>query len=615
MDRILEMTWSKRLLAASTISIVGLLAVGILGGRTIYKQNKATEHALELSQVRADSASDAEAAILTMGQAQAQLIVANEKAEIRDRAIDAIRASSILDESIQRLDQELAGNPRVSELAFLLKRIEPTKMELIRSAKVNDDARAKREFDRMEDDMDRIEQISRELVEEENQDLLRAVVNQGKQGRSTLMGLGTLVVFCVICSLMAASELRQRTLELARARSESELFINFVPSILIGTDDRGAINRWNQAAASVFGLSESDVAGKSLENCGIKWLQNLDLEIQSWPSPAGQRRYDDLTFEKESKRRFLAITVNPIRFKNSRKAEFLITGADITTRKSLEEELRQAHKLEAIGQLAAGVAHEINTPVQYVTDNTQFIKESWIVVDELLSLSAQLADPTSTARESLIARFQERAQEVDLDFLKAEVPSAIEHSLEGLGRVARIVRAMKEFSHPGSAEMQPINLNRAIELTVTVARSEWRHFADVQMDFDPALPLVPCNAGEFNQVILNLLINASHAVTDVVKKQGTGKGAIILSTKREGEWVEIRISDTGTGIPQEISGRIFDPFFTTKEVGKGTGQGLAMAHSIIVKKHGGKIWFDSVPGKGTTFFLRLPLEQRARANA
>jgi C4-dicarboxylate-specific signal transduction histidine kinase len=146
---------------------------------------------------------------------------------------------------------------------------------------------------------------------------------------------------------------------------------------------------------------------------------------------------------------------------------------------------------------------------------------------------------------------------------------AIEHSLEGLGLVAKIVRAMKEFSHPGSAEMQPINLNRAIELTVTVARSEWRHFVDLHMDFDSTLPLVPCNAGEFNQVILNLLINASHAVTDVVKKQGTGKGAITLSTKREGEWAEIRISDTGTGIPSEISGRIFDPFFTTKGVGKG----------------------------------------------
>jgi PAS domain S-box-containing protein len=612
MGRIHELDWSKRLLVASTISVVGLLSVGILGGRTIYNQNKATERALTMSQVRADSASKAQAAILTMGQAQAQLVVANDQPEIRDRAVDAIRASSILDESIQRLDQELAGNPKVAELAFLLKRIDPIKLEVIRSAKVNDDVRAKREIDRMQDDMDRIQQLSLDLVDEENHDLLMAVVNQGKQARSTLMALSALVVFCVILSLLVGWELRERTLELARARSESELFINFVPSILIGTDGGGLITRWNHAAAAVFGIPESEVMGKSLQSCGIQWPQDFDPEIKSWPKLTAQRRYDEIAFEKGTRRRFLALTVNPI--SNARKAELLITGADITERRSLQEELRQAHKLEAIGQLAAGVAHEINTPVQYVTDNTRFLKESWAVVDELLSMARQLAGP-AVDKSELHLKLHKRCEEVDLDFLKEEVPLAVDHSLDGLGRIAKIVRAMKEFSHPGSAEMQPINLNQAIELTVTVARSEWRHVADVHMELDPALPLVLCNAGEFNQVILNLLINAAHAVGDAAKQQQGAKGTITLTTKCDGEWAEIQINDSGSGIPKEISERIFEPFFTTKEVGRGTGQGLALAHSIIVKKHGGKIWFDSAPGKGTTFFLRLPLQQRARANA
>jgi signal transduction histidine kinase len=187
--------------------------------------------------------------------------------------------------------------------------------------------------------------------------------------------------------------------------------------------------------------------------------------------------------------------------------------------------------------------------------------------------------------------------------------------LKGLDKIAKIARAMKEFSHPGSAVMQPMDINRAIELTVTVARSEWRHGADVNTECDPTLPPIPCNAGEFNQVMLNLLINASLAVADAVRQQGNGKGTITLKTKCEGEWAEIQVCDSGAGIPAEIGSRIFKPFFTTKGVGKATGPGLAMVHSIIVKKHGGKVWFDSVAGKGTTFFLRLPLEQRARAKA
>ena len=173
--------------------------------------------------------------------------------------------------------------------------------------------------------------------------------------------------------------------------------------------------------------------------------------------------------------------------------------------------------------------------------------------------------------------------------------------------MAAIVSAMKEFSHPGSQERRAIDLNRAIETTVTISRNEWKYVAEVHTQLDPNLPLVPCLAGEINQVLLNLVVNAAHAIADIAAQGRPGMGTITLSSRRDGDWVEISVADTGTGIPENIREKVFDPFFTTKELGKGTGQGLMLAHSVVVKKHGGSIWLDSEVGKGTTFFVRLPL--------
>jgi signal transduction histidine kinase len=195
-------------------------------------------------------------------------------------------------------------------------------------------------------------------------------------------------------------------------------------------------------------------------------------------------------------------------------------------------------------------------------------------------------------------------------YLAEEIPKAIEQSLEGIERISKIVRSMKEFSHPGTYDKVAIDINRAIENTVTVARSEWKYVAEMMTEYDPSLPLVPCLPGDFNQVILNLIINATHAVSDIVGDGSKGKGAIKVSTHHQGNWAEIRISDTGPGIPEEIRSKIFDPFFTTKEVGKGTGQGLAISHSVIVDKHKGTLDFETEAGKGTTFIIRLPIDAK-----
>jgi signal transduction histidine kinase len=278
----------------------------------------------------------------------------------------------------------------------------------------------------------------------------------------------------------------------------------------------------------------------------------------------------------------------------------------------IEVELRQAQKLEAIGRLAAGIAHEINTPTQYIGDNTRFAQDAFGDLGRLVAQYEKLlaASQQGAVTPELLATVEQARQSADLPYLLTEVPKALEQSLEGVGRVTRIVRAMKEFSHPGTGQKTLLDLNHAIESTLAVARNEWKYVAELATEFDPTLPPVPCLPGEFNQVILNLIINGAHAIAEVAGGSGKGKGRISVRTQRVEEWAEIRIGDSGSGIPEEIRGRIFEPFFTTKGVGKGTGQGLAIARSVVVDKHGGTISFETETGKGTTFIIRLPLKEK-----
>ncbi|MDB6035054.1 MAG: domain S-box protein, partial [Verrucomicrobiales bacterium] len=296
------------------------------------------------------------------------------------------------------------------------------------------------------------------------------------------------------------------------------------------------------------------------------------------------------------------------------------THIDLTYRKKVERErqigamqLQQAHRLEAIGQLAAGIAHEINTPTQYIGDNTRFLQDSFADLKKVLDAYGELVQAASSHPEWLqpLQKIEEAARSADLDYLAVEIPKAIQQSLDGVERVSHIVRAMKDFSHPGSSEKTLVDLHKAIESTITVCRNEWKYVAEIATTFYLGLPPVPALPGALNQVILNLVVNAAHAIADVVGNGGTDRGMIHISTKQDGNWVEIRISDTGTGIPEPARGRIFDPFFTTKPVGKGTGQGLAISHNVVTEKHGGTLSFETELGKGTTFIIRLPLDTPA----
>jgi DNA-binding LacI/PurR family transcriptional regulator/signal transduction histidine kinase len=279
-------------------------------------------------------------------------------------------------------------------------------------------------------------------------------------------------------------------------------------------------------------------------------------------------------------------------------------------RRQIEErDTRQAQKLESVGRLAAGIAHEINTPVQFVSDSMHFIDEAFgdlaVLIGRYRAHREALASEPQWQQEALALGQAEN--DADLVYLLENGPPAIERSLDGLARVTAIVRSMKEFAHPDQGRQAPADVNKAIENTLIIARNEYKYVADVKVELGN-LPPVVCNLGELNQVLLNLLVNAAHAIDDIVR--GTGdKGLITVKTWQDGDAAVIAISDTGGGIPENVRERIFDPFFTTKEVGRGTGQGLAIARAAIVGKHGGTLTFETDLGRGTTFFVRLPAPQ------
>ena len=299
------------------------------------------------------------------------------------------------------------------------------------------------------------------------------------------------------------------------------------------------------------------------------------------------------------------VSLSPILNDDGQLSAYIVVKRDISAKLEMEQQLLRGQKLEAVGQLAAGIAHEINTPTQYVGDNIRFLKESFGDINTLLATLKALSESAVNGAIPS-ADISTALEDADTDYLLTEIPRAVDQSLEGVDRVANIVRAMKDFSHPAT-ERTPLDINRAMASTATVASNEWKYVAELVTDFDPDLPQVPVMPGDFNQVILNMIVNAAHAIGDVVGDGANGRGTITLSTRRLDDWARICISDTGCGMTPEVAARIFDPFFTTKGVGKGTGQGLAITHNVIVEKHGGTINVESKPGTGTTFIIRLPL--------
>ena len=401
--------------------------------------------------------------------------------------------------------------------------------------------------------------------------------------------------------------------ELLHASSQNDLILKSMSSLLICVNSDNKVTLWNTTAEKIFSIAAKDIIGRQFFECNINWdWPKITQSITDCLKDEKSLRLKDFKYTSSSmKKGFLNITVSPFIGQEADQSDFLLSGEEITEYKILENEFNQAQKLKSVGQLAAGVAHEINTPIQYIGDNVRFIDES---VTDLFNLIAEYNKFLEEAKQGkisseLITCLEKLKEDIDLQFILDDVPSATKQSLEGINRVAEIVQAMKEFSHPIEVEKTFIDINKSINSIIKVSRNEWKYVAEIKTDLSADLPLVQCLPGEMNQVYLNLIINAAHAIADTAGDRPEDKGCITISTCKIGKEVEVRINDTGTGIPEDARSNIFDPFFTTKEIGKGTGQGLSLAYAIVVEKHKGHISFETEIGTGTTFIILLPVDK------
>jgi PAS domain S-box-containing protein len=388
----------------------------------------------------------------------------------------------------------------------------------------------------------------------------------------------------------------------------------------------------NKRVADQLGVAREELVGQDAGILTGRNIRNRDyrsrLNAALWAGQTFQYE-DDLV--REDGRRVLGVAITPIFDSRGQLTHAAMIGADITAKREearkkqelqdrlVEEmkerervvlELQLAQKLESVGRLAAGVAHEINTPIQYVGDSVQFLRAAYDDLTQLIESIEQRIEiiPAGPTRDALRSDLSALLQKHDVNFIRSEVPRAFERTFDGVERVSTIVKAMKEFAHPDAHEQSPADLNHAIETTLLVASNEYKYVAKVNTDFE-TLPPVVCNIGELNQVFLNLIVNAAHAIHDAGKDAETGE--IHIGTSLEGDTAVIRVRDNGCGIPEDNISKLYDPFFTTKQVGRGTGQGLSIAHSIVVDKHSGNIDVSSRLGEGTEFVLRVPIDGRA----
>ncbi len=385
-----------------------------------------------------------------------------------------------------------------------------------------------------------------------------------------------------------SAELQERYDALARRLRERERDLRVFQAVhdaVLLLDDSEHILEANASATRVTGLSHDALVGRAFaDSVGVSPpVARLDLDVMA--SRNGPLEEDVLVTRPDGSLRQCELTVVSLGAGSPSDGRWIAVLRDVTERRTLQNQLFQSHKLEAIGQLAAGVAHEINTPCQYVADNLAFLKDAF----ESLALAVYREDAPANG---------------DLAFLRDEVPSAIAQSLSGMERIAEIVRGIKTFSHPGTGARTACDLNQMLQTTVTIARNEWKYVSDVELDLDPTLPQAWVYADEIQHVFLNLVVNAAQAIADAAGPTGT-RGHIRVSSRRKGEMIEIRVADDGPGIPEKIRAHVFDPFFTTKPAGKGTGQGLAICHRVV-EHHSGRIEIEDHDGPGAVFLVRLP---------
>ncbi len=376
--------------------------------------------------------------------------------------------------------------------------------------------------------------------------------------------------------------------------------------LIIITDLKGHIEYANPAFSTITGYSAEEAIGKNPKMMQ-SGKQSAEFYKQLWKTlTTGTVWKGQFINRKKSGEEFIGeAVISPIRDQTGEISNYVAVQRDITNEVMLEQKLRQAQKLEAMGTLAGGIAHEINTPAQFVNNNLDFISSSFSDLTEFIDSCMTLFE-SKELPSSILEKVNQHYSDNDIEYLREEIPTALEQSIDGVDQISRIVGSMKQFAHPGDESKVPTDINDAIQNTATVCRNEWKYIAELIFDLDETIPEVQCHPSEINQVFLNMMVNAAHAIETTLSDNKV-KGTITVQTKSTDSYVEISFQDDGTGIPPDIQERLFDPFFTTKDPGKGTGQGLSIAHSIITEKHDGEILLESEVGSGTKFSIRLPI--------
>jgi len=403
-------------------------------------------------------------------------------------------------------------------------------------------------------------------------------------------------------------EVNELTTALANERDKFASVFRAVPNGMAITDLDGRILEVNAALEGIVGLTGEQLVGKPAWELADVDSGGFRATMESLAAARITSDHGHCRLVSGRGEHVLAdINSTAVNGIDGRPAFLAIVVEDVTEKTRLEVELRHSQKLESVGRLAAGIAHEINTPIQFVGDNVTFLAGAFESLLALCRTYQGLCDravtmPLSPEDIGQRAKDEELA---DLEYIAANIPMSIASTIDGVGRVAGIVQSMKAFAHPDGAERTIADINSAMRNTLVVATNELKYVATVETEYGDLQP-ISCFLSDLNQVFLNLLVNAAHAIADVVGGSGQ-RGVIRVKTYVEPEHAVIAISDTGTGIPKAVQPKVFDPFFTTKGVGRGTGQGLALAHSVVVEQHGGTITFETEVGKGTTFFIRIPL--------
>lgn len=392
----------------------------------------------------------------------------------------------------------------------------------------------------------------------------------------------------------------------ARAASMAKLILDSPNEVFVFSRDTLQFVEVNHGACCNLGYSRDELLKMTPFDIKPNYSES---DLRELLQPLAAEKMDVLNFETSHQRRDgstyeCSLSLHLSVLENQDVVVAFVN--DVSERKRLESQLRESQKLQAVGQLAAGVAHEINTPMQCVFGNVEFLESSF---DRLLALSdelIELLDQSNLDWSQERNRLTELRSELHYDHLREQTPSAIKEAAEASNRVISIIRAMKVMSHPGSNEKTLTDIHEMIQNAATITRSRWKHHATVEFDFDPNLAQVEVLAAEISQVFVNLIVNAADAIGEKIGDEPSELGEIRIATKTVGDMLAISISDSGAGIPQSIVDRIFEPFYTTKCVGQGTGQGLSISHNVIVNQHSGTFDVTSQEGVGTRFEIRIP---------